>query len=180
MLAAGDSSQVSEFRLGAHAGTHIDLPAHFITGAPTLESLPPERFILPAVVADNGRNPVVEEAIVSESGALTGEALLIRTENSRRGILTGEAFVEQYVHLSPGAARACVELGLALVGLDAHSVDPFASENYPAHNILLPAGVLILEGIDLARIDPGRYTLSALPLKISDAEASPVRAVLLE
>lgn len=179
-LSRGDSAEVSAFDICAHAGTHLDLPAHFLAGEPTMESLPPERFFLPAVVADNGPGECVEAHTVESSGACRGEALLLRTVNSSRGILTGSRFVEDYVYLTPEAATVCADLELSLVGLDCHSIDRFGAEGYPAHRIILGAGMLILEGIDLAAVQPGRYLLAAIPLKIQHAEASPVRAVLLE
>ncbi len=179
-FADGDKARVSAFNLCAHTGTHLDLPSHFFDGQPTLESLPPENFILPAVLIDNGEGESVGQQAIINSGAQSGEALLIRTTNSSSGVLTGSEFRRDYVYLAPEAAEACVELGLALVGMDCFCVDRFGSEDYPSHQILLGAGLLILEGIDLSEAVQGRYTLAALPLKISGAEASPVRAVLLQ
>ncbi len=179
-LAGGDAAEVSAFDICAHTGTHLDLPSHFIAGQPTLESLPPENFIMPAVLIDNGEGEVVGPEAVANSGAETGEALLIRTTNSHSGVLSAGDFRHDYVYLTPDAAEACVGLGLALVGMDCFCVDRFGNEDYPSHKILLSAGTLILEGIDLAAAEPGHYTLAAIPLKISGAEASPVRAVLLQ
>ncbi len=177
--AGDDPARVSAFNICAHTGTHLDLPAHFFAGQPTLESLPPENFILPALLTDNGESESVGPQTIVNSGARPGEALLIRTTNSRSGVLTGSEFRRDYVYLTPDAAAASVELDLALVGMDCFCVDRFGNADYPSHKILLSAGVLILEGIGLAGAEPGRYTLAALPLKISGAEASPVRAVLL-
>ncbi len=178
-LAGGDVAEVSAFEICAHTGTHLDLPAHFIAGQPTLESLPPDNFILPALLTDNGESESVGPQTIINSGARAGEALLIRTTNSRCGVLTGSEFRRDYVYLTPDAAAVCMELDLALVGMDCFCVDRFGNDDYPSHKILLSAGILILEGIGLAGAEPGRYTLAALPLKISGAEASPVRAVLL-
>jgi arylformamidase len=179
-LACGDETEVSTFQFCAHNGTHLDLPAHFIAGNPTLESLPPENFILPAVLIDNGTVPFVGPEAVRNSDAAPGEALLLRTANSAAGILTSDHFEEEYAYLAPEAAEACVELGVAMIGMDCFSVDRYGAIGYPSHRILLGAGVLILEGIDLSAVEPGRYTLIALPLKAEGAEASPVRAVLLK
>ena len=77
------------------------------------------------------------------------------------------------------AAAAAVERGVNLVGIDYLSVDRYGDGTYPAHRTLLRSGVLILEGIDLAHVAPGRYVLFALPLKIAAGDGSPVRAVLL-
>lgn len=64
------------------------------------------------------------------------------------------------------AARLLVDSGVRLVGVDAMSVDPLESCSFPAHHILLNAGVIILEGLDLSAAPPGDYELLCLPLKI--------------
>jgi arylformamidase len=176
----GDPASVSAFDICAHTGTHLDLPSHFFAGQPTLETLPPENFIVPALLIDNGKDSIVGPEAITASGACAGEALLIRTTNSSSGVLTDTEFRRDYVYLAPEAAEACVQMSLALVGIDCFCVDNFDNTEYPSHKILLGAGIFILEGIDLSRAEQGRYTLAALPLKISGAEASPVRAVLLQ
>ena len=65
------------------------------------------------------------------------------------------------------------------MGIDYLSVDRYEDESLPVHNILLKNDVLVLEGIDLGAVPPGRYWLICLPLRIDDAEAAPVRAVLV-
>ena len=81
--------------------------------------------------------------------------------------------------LTPGAAEACVEKGIALAGIDYISIEKYGNNDFAVHRTLFSADVLILEGIDLLRVSPGRYTLLCLPLKMRGAEASPVRAALL-
>jgi len=70
--------------------------------------------------------------------------------------------------------------GARLVGTDAPSVDAFDSADLPAHKALLGAGIAILENLLLDHAAPGAYELIALPLRLRDADASPVRAILLE
>lgn len=89
------------------------------------------------------------------------------------------AFSREYVSLSLQAARLCVAQGLGLVGIDYISVDRFEDDSLPVHRMLLDNDVIILEGLDLVSVPAGRYQLICLPLKIEDAEASPVRAVLV-
>ncbi len=88
-------------------------------------------------------------------------------------------FSEEYVCLTPDAARLCVSRGVGLVGIDYLSVDSYEDASLPVHRTLLENDILILEGIDLKDVPCGRYTLICLPLRIKDAEASPVRAVLV-
>lgn len=88
-------------------------------------------------------------------------------------------FTRDYVSLSSEAASYCVSRGMGLVGLDYLSLDRFEDESLPVHHILLKNDILILEGLDLSQVDAGRYLLICLPLRIENAEASPVRAVLM-
>ena len=105
-FAGGDTARVSAFNLCAHTGTHLDLPSHFFDGQPTLESLPPENFIMPAVLIDSDEGEAVGPEAISSSGACAGEALLIRTTNSSSGVLSDTEFRRDYVYLAPEAAEA--------------------------------------------------------------------------
>ncbi len=81
--------------------------------------------------------------------------------------------------LEPEAADVLAQAGLKLYGTDAASVDPVQSAAMAAHRVLGAAGIPILENLDLSRAEAGEYDLVALPLKLVEAEATPVRAVLL-
>ena len=70
--------------------------------------------------------------------------------------------------------------GVVLVGFDTPSTDLFHSKGLEAHQMLFKHGMMNLEGLVLSHVKPGHYTLMALPLPLEDADASPVRAVLLE
>lgn len=170
----------SVLTMSAHAGTHVDAPGHILPGAPLLEAFGLERFILPAVVADAGPGPLVGAGAVARSGLRPGEALLLRTANSARGLTDASgAMRTDFAALSPEAARAAVDAGASLVGIDGPSADPYGGA-VPAHTILMRAGVLILENLALAGAPAGRHLLVCLPLDMPGLEASPVRAVLLE
>jgi len=152
-IAHGDLADVSAWTIGAHAGTHIDAPLHFVADGPDLESIPIQTLI--------GR------CIVVEHGAWLGyERVLFK---SRSGITLDEA------HL-------LIEHGVKLVGIDQLSIESpeHVDAGAPVHRALLSAGVVILEGLILSEVPPGEYTLIALPLRFQHSEASPVRAVLLE
>ena len=77
------------------------------------------------------------------------------------------------------AAERIVERGVRLVGIDYYSIAPFG-QGEPVHRIVLGAGVVALEGLDLRAVRPGRYTLSALPVKLVGFDSAAVRAVLIE
>ena len=107
-----------------------------------------------------------------------GDALLFKTDNSLSGRCRTGTFSERFVYLSPGAAQFCVDRKLGLIGVDYITIERYGDEAFPAHRTILGKDILVLEGIDLGNVPPGRYTLFCFPLKIKDGEASPVRAIL--
>jgi arylformamidase len=155
---------LSRLTLGTHAGTHVDPPAHLLPGAATVDALPLDALVGPArlVEVDAGR-------------AVLPEDLAIVPRRTRRLLLrTGGQ------PLTPEAARALVTRGVRLVGVDGLSVDPIDGEGpAPAHHALLAAGVVIVEGLALAAVPPGRYTLVCLPLRLAGGDGAPARAVLI-
>jgi arylformamidase len=181
-LEDGGDFSLSALALSSHAGTHLDAPAHLLKSGRTLDQYPLKRFILPAQVISVDDKSVEESIQASALQNLKinpGEALLFRTGNSSRGLLRRPAFSEEFVYLSVDAARLCVALGISLVGIDCLSVDRYGDASAPVHRCLLENDVLILEGIDLEAVSPGRYLLICPPLRIKDAEAAPARAVLV-
>jgi arylformamidase len=178
-IAKGRVSEVSRLTMTTHVGTHVDTPAHFIGGGRDLDSYDAADFILPAVVVDAGNATAIGPELVDDS-APGGGAILFRTANSTGGRITSGEFFRDGVHLSVEAARMCVDRAVRLVGIDYFTIDAFGSRTFPVHLCLMSAGVLILETINLRDVAPGRYTLICLPLRLAGAEASPVRAVLLD
>ena len=181
-LAGQDSDaeySLSALSMSSHAATHLDFPRHLLPSGLSQNSYLPGRFILPAeVISVYGAGPIMPSCL-HNCQAEKGQALLFKTENSRRELMHEPSFCQDYVFLSSDAAERCVSYGLGLVGIDYLSVDRFEDESLPVHHILLESGVLILEGLDLCSVAQGRYLLICLPLSIENAEASPVRAVLV-
>lgn len=178
-LEKGSNCSLSVLSLGSHTGTHIDFPSHILRDGLPLDTYPPERFITPARVIGVRNCDAVPAQALHDVNIQRGESILFKTSNSFQGLMHNPTFRDEYVSLSPPAAELCVSLGAALVGIDYISVDRYEDESLPVHNILLKNDVLILEGLDLSAVSPGRYWLICLPLKIKDAEAAPVRAVLV-
>jgi arylformamidase len=164
-VADGDPADVSRLALGTHTGTHVDPPAHFLPGTTTVDELPLDVLVGPAVVAGFTAGPI--DGATLESAALA--------EGSTRVLLKtgGDAGA-----LTPDGARWLVEQGVRLVGADTLSIEP-AGHGYPVHRILLGAGVVIVEGLDLAVVAPGPYQLVCLPLRIAGGDGAPARAVLI-
>lgn len=165
--------------MSAHGGTHLDAPAHFFPEGQRLDDFSVGEFILAARVAEIQDERVVQAEELAGVEIEPGEALLLKTDNSRSGRVTSGTFCEEFVYLSGAAAELCVARGVALVGLDYITVDRHGEARPQAHMTLLGSGKLILEGINLRAVPAGRYTLLCLPLRLKAGEGSPVRAVLL-
>jgi arylformamidase len=178
-LEESDICNVSKLTMSAHAGTHIDMPAHFIAGGKTLDACGVEDFVLPARVIEIHDPESVKAAALDNIDVDPGDAILFKTGNSLSGRNRSGVFSENFVYTSREAASVCIEKKAALVGLDYITIDRHGDEAAPAHHKLLGNGIPVLEGINLAAVPPGRYTLICLPLKIKGGEASPVRAVLM-
>lgn len=171
-----DGYALSALSMSLHTATHLDAPAHFFDGAPGIADLPPERFCVNAAVISCGEAQCVTAEHVRTSGITEGEAILFRTGNSR---LAWDSLPSAWVFISEEAARACVAAGAGIVGFDYLDVEsPDGAATHPVHHLLLGNNVLILEGLDLSRVSPGRYRLYCFPLLIPGTEASPCRAVL--
>lgn len=175
----GSGYRLSLLSVGSHTGTHIDSPSHILRDGSSLDSYPLHRFITPAqVIAVQDYDSVPAQAL-HDVDIQRGESILFKTPNSSGGLMHDPVFRDEYVSLSLPVAQICVSLGAGMVGIDYLSVDRYRDESLPVHHILLKNDILILEGIDLDAVSPGRYWLVCLPLRIKDAEAVPVRAVLV-
>ena len=180
-IARGDRANVSVLNFGAHTGTHIDAPAHFIEGAPGISSLPLDVLLGQARVVEipADADAVVESHVRPE--ALQGATrVLFKTRNSAFWEAPRGQFREDFAYIEPDAARALVRAGVRLVGFDYLSVEKFGSEDFATHLALLSAGVVIVEGLDLRSVGAGLYELCCLPLKIAagSGDGAPARAVL--
>lgn len=166
----GDVAAVSRLALGTHTGTHVDPPAHFVPGGATVDELPLDILVGPAVVADcTGGAPIDATRLEVLDLPAGTTRLLLKTAGGGDGS-TGT--------LTPEGAGWLVERGVLLVGADTLSIEP-ATNDYPVHRVLLGAGVIIVEGLDLTAVAPGRYQLVCLPLRIAGGDGAPARAVLL-
>jgi arylformamidase len=178
----GDHDTVSELHLSAHTGTHIDAPSHFIQGGGAIGAVPLDVLVGDAVVLDmtDVTTTIGAEDLASADMPEGTTRLLAKTANSGWS-RTDAAFREDFVAFDKSAARWCLDRGVRLLGIDYLSIEPFGRgrEGHPVHRALLEAGVVILEGLDLADADPGSYRLVALPLSIPDAEGAPARVLLL-
>lgn len=182
-LAAGDLAQVSLLQMGTHTGTHLDAPMHLLANGASVDRFPLERLLGSAWVC---RVPpdvsLVDSDVLEMAGIPEGtRRLLLQTANSELWNRSPWAFVEDYVALAQDGAQWIVDHSIELLGIDYLSIDPFESEDLPAHRTLLTNGVVVLEGLDLRDIVPDRcYYLLCLPLSLLGADGAPARALLID
>jgi arylformamidase len=170
--------RVTSIEMGSHTGTHVDAPAHFVEGGKTLSEIPLDVFVGPATVFEM---PGVRSIARSDLENLdwTGvERVLFKTDNSAHW--NDGRFFEEFVYLEPEAGEFLVSRGVRLVGIDYLSIDRFRSEKHPTHFALLPHDVVLLEGLNLSKIFPGRYRMVALPLNLQQADGAPTRVILID
>ncbi|HXT64805.1 MAG TPA: cyclase family protein [Pyrinomonadaceae bacterium] len=177
-LAKGDSANVSYLHLGAHTGTHVDAPAHFIEGASKIDSLPLDVLIGPArVIRVPDDATEIDPEFLRSCDLKDVSRILFHTRNSG---FWNEGFRKDFTHVLPEAAELLVERGVKLVGNDYLSVEKFHSGHHRTHLTLLRNGVVIVEGLNLTGVPPGDYELICLPLKIADGagDGAPARVIL--
>ena len=162
-IAEGEVANISRLDFGVHTGTHVDAPVHFVDGAAGAETLPLDVLVGPCVVVDG-----LEPAAVPAGS----ERVLFKTPNGR--LWERDDFADDFVKLDGEGAQALVAGGVRLVGIDYLSIG-----DEEAHQVLLEAGIVAVEGLDLRRVEPGKYLLVCAPLKLVGSDGAPARVLLL-
>jgi arylformamidase len=180
-LAHGGSANVSALYFGAHTGTHVDAPAHFIEGARKVESLELDVLIGEAHVIEVPRERLtIDREFVSAQFPRGAKRVLFKTRNSAFWSADKADFRTDFTYLELAAAQWLVEEGVKLVGIDYLSIEKFHSLDHEVHRALLSHEVIILEGLNLAQVSAGKYELICLPLRLRShlGDGAPARAVL--
>ncbi|MGH7768718.1 MAG: cyclase family protein [Candidatus Binatia bacterium] len=177
-IARGDPNNSSAVTMSLHSGTHMDAPFHFVPGGTTIDNLPLDLFIGPALVhaVEAERYIKAEHVEAIELDGIT--RVLFKTRNSE--LLKRGSYDPNFVAFAVEAAEALIAKGVKLAGLDYLSVAHAGNEQVPVHRAFLDHGVALLEGIDLSAVNPGRYELICFPIKVHGADGAPCRAVLRE
>jgi arylformamidase len=178
-ISQGAGANVSHISFGSHTGTHVDAARHFFDDGRTIDQIPLEKLMGPAVLI------AVDESLMSVGSAdlekfdLTGrKRVLIRSRNS--AFLNDPEFHRDYTFLAPDGAEYLVSLGVELVGVDYLSIEQFHSGHHRTHRTLLERDVVIVEGLSLSEPLPGEYDFVCLPLRLEGLDAAPARALLIE
>jgi arylformamidase len=172
-IADGAQANVSRLDLGVHSGTHVDGPLHFIDGAAGTEALPLGAMIGPAEVVDaTAMETDLDEAALRSLSLGHAERVLLKTRNSDLWDLP--EFTHDFIRLTGSGARYVIEHGVCLIGIDYLSIG-----DIEAHQELLRAGIVVVEGLDLRAVEPGAYELICLPLRLEGSDGAPCRAILM-
>lgn len=176
-----DGFREKKLTISSHAGTHVDAPAHMISGAPTLDELPLSAFAGSAYLMDvSGRGAgfrIEAEEVERREGSIRGNDFLVIKTGWER-FWGAPDYFSGFPVLSVQAAEVLAGWDMKGVGLDCISVDPVESTDYPVHRVLLGAGLVIIENLtNLGAAASPVFHLSCFPLKIRDADGSPVRAL---
>ncbi len=168
--------------LVSHTGTHIDAPGHILPGAARLDAMGAESFLGPGLVLDvsavRGRQVETNDLEMFVPRLRGVEFALLHTGWAR--YWGEEEYFGSYPVLSPGAAQWLAEFGLKGFGVDTISVDEIDSTRLPVHRALFARNMVIVENLgDLSSLVGREFLFSCLPLKIVDADGSPIRAVAI-
>lgn len=154
---------LSKIDMCLHNGTHIDAPLHFLPNGNDITEIFPEVFFGPCVVVEADVE-MITGAFVEEYFPRNAKRVLVKSN--------GKAVFHE------SAASEISHLGYVLVGTDSMTVEPEGSDGR-THRMFMVDNIALLENLDLSKVKKGDYFLSAAPIKISGAEASPVRAFLV-
>ena len=175
----GEEANVSHLQSGVHVGTHIDAPLHFVDGGKSVDAIPLKSLIGRAYVVDLRKADVLDAATLDSANIPPRtRRLLFKTRNSEYWAKGETKFQRDFVAVDASGAEWLVKKGVKLVGVDYLSVAPF-DDGVATHQILLNAGMVVGEGLNLSRVSKGRYTLYCLPMKLMGSDGAPARAVLV-
>lgn len=167
-ISDGDICNLTEIKMCAHNGTHVDAPFHFINEGKTIDQVDMDRFIGYAYVAEH-----VGDVSVDDAERFIAEAKALDPKSAERILVKGAATV------TAEAAKVFAREGIKLFGNESQTVGP---EDAPkeVHMIMLGAEIVLLEGIVLSDVPEGVYLLNAAPINLGGADGAPCRAVLIQ
>lgn len=182
---ARDGMSVTQLSVATHIGTHLDAPAHFIEGGGTIDQVPLDTLVGPALAVSversGGEEITAEDLRGFEPEVSSGDALLLRTGWGRR------FGTDEYLHhpyLSEDAAQWILDREFRLIGLDTVTPDMPGhlrpeGFGFPVHHLLLGNGVLIAENLYLEEVAGRRCTLIVGSLKIDGGDGAPARVLAM-
>ncbi len=175
----GDNCNVAFFTMGMHAGTHVDVPLHFVRDGKDTATIELDRFVGRAKVFEFDSQVEVDVAALEGLDIIKDDIVLLKALKNEK-LLRDSAFNKDYVYLSTEAAAFLVQKGIKAVGINYFSIEKFNLLGNTTHKMLLENGVVIIEGLKLEEVMPGEYQGVFLPLKLKGGNGSPARAILIK
>ena len=176
-IGAGGPVNVGTLTLSPHTGAHADAPLHYDDNGAAIGLLPLEPYLGRCrVIHAIGAAPLVQWAHIAHALDGLPPRVLVRTYAQA----PVDRWDEALAAYAPGTVERLADLGVTLIGIDTASIDPAASKSLDSHQVVRRRGLRVLENLVLDDVPEGDYELIALPLKLTTADASPVRAVLRE
>ncbi|MBI2134714.1 cyclase family protein [Candidatus Woesearchaeota archaeon] len=174
-----DSMNESRIDMDLHTGTHADAFFHMLAKGKTIEKIPLEKFIGNCIVLDftRAKNKITINDIKKNNNIKKikkEDIVLLKTRKSPM-----KKFDYNFTYLEKTGAKYLADKNLKLIGIDTLGIER-NEKNHDTHKILFKKNIPVIEGLELSKIRQGRYFFIGLPLKIKDADASPLRAVLFE
>jgi arylformamidase len=174
-IGPGGPVNVGALTLSPHTGAHADAPLHYDDAGAPIGAVGLDPYLGRCrVVHAIGCGPLVRWEHLAHAVADLPPRVLVRTYE-RAPLDRFDAGLTAY---APETVERLADLGVTLVGIDTASIDPAASKTLPSHQVIRRRGLRVLENLVLDEVAEGDYELIALPLKLTTADASPVRAVL--
>lgn len=175
-IGPGCPVNVATLTLSPHTGAHADAPLHYDADGAAVGALDLAPYLGPCrVIHAIGVAPLIEwHHIAHAIDPTLPPRVLVRTYER----MPSERWDEALCAYAPATIEALADRGVALVGIDTASIDPAASKTLDSHQVIRRRGLRVLENLVLDAVPEGDYELIALPLKLTSADASPVRAVL--
>ncbi len=173
----GAVCNLTHLSMSAHTGTHMDAPRHFVADGKTMEQMPLEPVIGRCRVFELDCEDQITVEDLKKLKIAPRQRVLFKTRNSTRSWAMDE-FDKDFVSIRADAAKYLVDQGVVTVGVDYLSIGGFNKDGVETHQIMLGAGIWVIEGLNLADIKPGYYELICLPLKLEGADGAPCRVVL--
>ena len=174
-ISPGCPVNVSEISLSPHVGAHADAPLHYDPAGAPIGEVDLTPFLGPCrVIHAIERGPLIEWAHIAHAVDALPPRVLVRT--CRRAPV--ERWDGALAAYAPATIERLAALGVTLVGIDTASIDPADSKTLDSHQVIRRLGLRVLENLVLDEVPEGDYELIALPLKLTSADASPVRAIL--
>ena len=175
----GDPLTLSAFSLGAHSGTHVDAPMHFVVDGAPIDRVSLDALIGPArVVQIDDSVQAIDAGELNRHQWKGAERVLFRTRSTARHWMSSAVFHRDFAYIAPDAAQLLADAGVKLVGIDYISAEQFGAPAPRTHRTLLGKGIPIVEGLDLSDVPAGDYDLIVLPMKVRGHEGAPARAIV--